>query len=216
MIKGFLFDLDGTLLDRDSSLKGFISNQYDRFIRLHSIEKPIFMEQFIALDKRGYVSKDKVYQQMIQEHGFSLSYEDLLDDYIKDFRQYCIGFPNLHETLQYLKNCGMKLGIITNGYGDFQRNNIKALGIEDYFDTILISEIEGIKKPNPEIFNRALGNMGLLPGEAVFVGDHPENDIAASMRVGMKGVWKEDLYYDGIFERDYTIHDLLELKEMIV
>lgn len=213
MIKGFVFDLDGTLLDRDSSLKAFIVNQYDRIPELHSIEKNIYVDRFIELDNRGYVWKDKVYQQLVQEFNIAYAWEELLDDYIANFHNHCIGFPNLHEILLYLKSCDLKLGMITNGYGDFQKNNIRALGIESCFDTILISEVEGIRKPDPEIFMRALKNLNLSPEEAAYVGDHPVNDVMASRRVGMKGIWKEDLYYDQTFERDYTIKDLLDLKE---
>jgi putative hydrolase of the HAD superfamily len=213
MIKGFIFDLDGTLLDRDSSLKAFIVDQYDRISELYSVDKDIYVNRFIEMDNRGYVWKDKVYQQLVQEFNVAYAWEDLLDDYIANFQHHCIGFSNLHEVLLYLKSCDLKLGMITNGFGEFQTKNVRALGIESYFDTILISEIEGIRKPDPEIFIRALNHLGLSPEEAVYVGDHPINDVTASKNIGMKGIWKEDLYYDQTFERDFTVKDLLDLKQ---
>lgn len=211
MIRAFIFDLDGTLLDRDASLKDFISTQYDRIPALHSMNKDEYIQRFVELDKRGYVWKDKVYQQLVQEYRLPLAWEELLDDYVKGFRRHCIGFPNLHDMLTYMKQQGMRLGIITNGFGEFQNNNIKELQIEDYFDAILISEIEQIRKPDPAIFLRAADRLGVKPEEAVYVGDHPENDVIASRQVGMKGIWKEDLYFDDNFERDGTIKDLSEL-----
>lgn len=214
MINGFIFDLDGTLLDRDSSLRAFVGHQYDRISQLQCMDKNLYMTEFIKLDSRGYVWKDKVYQQLIQAYHLPISHEALLEDYVSNFKYHCIGFPLLHECLQELRDRGMKLGMITNGYGEFQLNNIRALDIEKYFDTILISEIEGLRKPDPEIFNRALRNLDLTPTEAVYVGDHPENDVLASRRVGMKGIWKEDLYYDAAFECDYTIRDLTELRHI--
>lgn len=212
MFKGAIFDLDGTLLDRDTSLMKFVVDQYARFTELQSVDKEIFVMRFIELDKRGYVWKDKVYKQLVQE--FSLPYEwgELLDDYVQGFQSHCTGFPNLHEILQYLRDCGLKLGMITNGFEEFQRNNIEALGIERYFDTILISETEGLRKPDSEIFLRALNNLNLKPEESVYIGDHPDNDVKASRKVGMKGIWKEDLWYADSFERDFTIRDLIELK----
>lgn len=214
MINGFVFDLDGTLLDRDSSLRAFVSHQYDRVSQLQCMDKNLYITEFMELDSRGYVWKDKVYQQLIQAHHLPISHEALLEDYISNFKYHCTGFPHLHESLQELRDRGMKLGMITNGYGEFQLNNIRALEIEQYFDTILISEIEGLRKPDPEIFIRALRNLDLTPHEAVYVGDHPENDVIASRRVGMKGIWKEDLYYDAAFECDYIIRDLTELKHI--
>ncbi|PTI44802.1 HAD family hydrolase, partial [Staphylococcus xylosus] len=66
MIKAILFDLDGTILDRESSLNNFIDDQYDKFISyLKHIEKTTFKNKFIELDNNGYVWKDKVYAQLI-------------------------------------------------------------------------------------------------------------------------------------------------------
>lgn len=212
MIRGFIFDLDGTLLDRDASLKQFIADQYGRLSELQTVDKNTFMNRFIDLDQRGYVWKDKVYQQLVLEFGLSITWEELLADYISGFQYHCIGFPNLHEILQFLKNQGLQLGMITNGFGDFQRNNIIGLNIQDYFDTILISEVEGVRKPDSEIFLRALSKLHLKPEEAVYVGDHPVNDVIASRKIGMKGIWKEDKYYDASFEKDYSVKDLSELR----
>ncbi len=49
--------------------------------------------------------------------------------------------------------------MITNGRETFQSSSIQGLGIQDYFDTILISEAEQIRKPQPEIFHRALSRF---------------------------------------------------------
>lgn len=62
----------------------------------------------------------------------------------------------MHELLQRLTQQNMKIGIITNGFTDFQMNNLRALNIHTYTNMILVSEAEGIKKPHPEIFERAL------------------------------------------------------------
>jgi putative hydrolase of the HAD superfamily len=90
-----------------------------------------------------------------------------------------------------LKQAGFLLGIITNGSGH-QMTNIRAINIEHYFDVILISEWEGVKKPEPEIFHRALGKLRVSASESVFIGDNPIADIAGAGQVGMKTIWKRD------------------------
>ena len=68
MINAVLFDLDGTLLNRDESVKKFIDKQYERLNEsVGHIPKEKYMTRFIELDSRGYVWKDKVYQQLVDE-----------------------------------------------------------------------------------------------------------------------------------------------------
>lgn len=216
MIKAVLFDLDGTLLNRDDSVKRFIDNQYERLNKwVGHIPKDKYITRFIEIDKRGYVWKDKVYQQLTQEFNISeMTWEELLQDYISEFRFHCVPFDNLIQMLEDLKSKNVLLGMITNGYGQFQMDNIKALGIENYFDVIFVSEWEGIKKPDPEIFKRALDQLNVLPKQSVFVGDHPENDVKASQNIGMKGIWKKDLHWDDV-DADFIINDLKELPLLI-
>lgn len=86
--------------------------------------------------------------------------------------------------------------------------------IEKYFDVILVSEWEGIKKPDPRIFNKALNILNVQANEAIFVGDHPENDVLAAKKVGMKGIWKKDLHWRNA-EADLIVDDLGELPFII-
>lgn len=212
MIKAVLFDLDGTLLNRDLSVQKFINKQYERLKgALGHIAKNLYTNRFLELDCGGYVWKDKVYQQLVEDNNISeLTWGELLDDYLHQFKNSCVPFSNLIWTLEELKNNNLRLGIITNGKGKFQMDNIKALGIENYFDVILISELEGLKKPDRRIFEKALKKLHVTAGESVFVGDHPINDVKAGQNVGMEGIWKKNLHWNNV-EADYIIRDLSEL-----
>lgn len=215
MIKAIIFDLDGTLLNRDASVKKFIHAQYERLIEyVGNVPHETYISRFVELDCRGYVWKDKVYQQMVEELNIqNISWEDLLQDYIEEFKHYCVAFPNLINMLDDLRK-QVRLGIISNGFGQFQMDNIKALGIEHYFDAILISEWEGMKKPNPDIFRKAATSLNVLPHECIYVGDHPENDVRGAQNAGMIGVWKKDPEWQQV-EADYIIEDLLDITNII-
>ncbi|MFC0189462.1 HAD family hydrolase [Fictibacillus aquaticus] len=217
MIKAVLFDLDGTLLDRDTSVKKFVDDQHTRLSPVLShIPKKLFAEKFIELEQNGYVWKDKVYQKLAEELAVRrMPPGELLNDYLAQFKHHCTPFPNLVDTLDGLKKKGLRLGLVTNGYGVFQNDTIKALGIKEYFDTILISEMEGLRKPDPLLFERAAERLNVKTSECIFVGDHPKNDVEAAKNTGMTAVWKTCPHWDEAEAADYAIADLGELNEII-
>ncbi|MFJ8260637.1 HAD family hydrolase [Rummeliibacillus sp. NPDC094406] len=172
-------------------------------------------KRFIELDNDGYVWKDKVYSQLIKEYKISgMATEDLLEDYLTEFNHHCKAFENVKEVLSQLKKQGVSIGMITNGFGQFQLDNIKALNIEEYFDVISISEWEGIKKPNPQIFERTLKRLGVKATESVFIGDHPKNDIEAAKSIGMIAIWKSDLTNKNVIA-NYIVNNLIEIPGII-
>jgi putative hydrolase of the HAD superfamily len=217
LIKAVLFDLDGTLLDRDTSVKKFVEDQHTRLSSVLShIPKKIFAERFIELEQNGYVWKDKVYLKLAEELAVRrMPPGELLDDYLTQFKHHCTPFPNLVSTLDELKKKGLRLGLVTNGYGVFQNDTIKALEIKEYFDAILISEMEGLRKPDPNLFERAAERLNVKTTECMFVGDHPKNDVEAAKNTGMLAVWKTSPHWDEAEAADYTITDLAELKLII-
>ncbi|PFL22556.1 HAD family hydrolase [Bacillus cereus] len=216
MIRAVLFDLDGTLLDRHQSLERFIHDQYNRFcLHFTNIKQAEYCSRFLELDNNGYTWKDKVYATLLCEYNITtLTPEQLLYDYITNFQHHCIPFQNMHELLQRLTQQNIKIGIITNGFTDFQMNNLRALNIHTYTNTILVSEAEGIKKPHREIFERALQNLNVKAEECLYVGDHPENDVLGSEQVGILGVWKRDSFW-GDFEHSRVVDDLLEVLSFL-
>lgn len=212
VIRAILFDLDRTLLDRDSSVRRFVEDQHHRFSSsLVGIPEGEFCELFEELDQHGYVPKENVYAQLVKRYELDpLMSEQLHEDYNETFKYHCVPFSGVGELLDQLRAMGIQLGIITNGHGAFQMENIRALGIESYFEAILISEIEGVKKPDSQIFHAALERMGVTPEESVFVGDHMEKDVLAAEKIGMTGVWKQAFGEED--ERcKYVINDLRDL-----
>ena len=92
-----------------------------------------------------------------------------------------------------------------------QSGKLQCLDLAPLFDTILISDAEGISKPDPHIFHRALERLNTSPARSVFVGDHPEVDVAGARAAGMQAIWRRDPRVSRIVEADGVIDELSDL-----
>lgn len=194
MITAALFDLDGTLFDRDAALRAFAAAQHARFrAAWPNVSQEYYVAHLLALDQRGAVWKDRVYQALVQETGANgVTWGELLADYEAGFPAHGQAFPFAREVLATLRERGFRLALITNGLTRLQSRVLRALALEDYFEAVLISEAEGVRKPAPEIFLRALRRLHARPEQAVMIGDNPVADIASARAVGLRTVWKPD------------------------
>jgi len=216
-MKAVLFDLDGTLLDRDRSLKQFVEVQYDRLADdLGHVQKASYVARFIELDCRGQVWKDKVYQTLVEEFDLSgVTWQMLLEDYITEFQRHCIPFRGMVVMLNELKQRNYLLAVVTNGRSEFQRRSISGLGIQNDLDVVLVSEEEQIRKPQVEIFQRAVNRLAVRASESVFVGDNPEADITGAKNAGMKTIWKRNPYGSADRKADAVIDELDEIPHIL-
>ena len=82
-----------------------------------------------------------------------------------------------------------RIGVVTNGPAEVQREKIELLGIESLVDFVLVSGEFGVWKPDPRIFAEALRLGGADASDTVFVGDSAEHDIAGARAAGMRTIW---------------------------
>ena len=89
--------------------------------------------------------------------------------------------------LESMSEC-CPLVLVTNFYGNMN-SVLKEFGIDRYFAGIVESAVEGVRKPNPDIFRLAVNRLGVLPADAVMIGDSLSKDIIPAMEVGCKTIW---------------------------
>jgi len=93
-------------------------------------------------------------------------------------------------TLQTLKSRGYHLGLISNAGDDADvQTLIDKAGVRPYFDIILTSAMEGIRKPDPRIFQKVLDFWELPPSRVAMVGDLLGADILGAQSTGIFGIW---------------------------
>jgi len=100
--------------------------------------------------------------------------------------------PTAPDALDQLRDAGYRLAVISNADGRVE-GLIEGVGIRDRFEFVMDSAIEGVEKPDPEIFLRACRRMGVDPGRAVYVGDLYPVDCLGSQAVGMHPVLMDPL-----------------------
>ncbi len=94
---------------------------------------------------------------------------------------------DLVEHVRVIREAGLKTGIVTNNIVEFREHWRAMLPVDELFDVIVDSSEVGERKPNPAIFRRALGLLGLEPQEVLFLDDYPGN-VAAAQALGMPAV----------------------------
>jgi HAD superfamily hydrolase (TIGR01509 family) len=96
-------------------------------------------------------------------------------------------FPDVGPALHRLRAAGLRLAVISNWVWEAPRL-IRALGLADWFETVVISDRVGYNKPHPAIFRAALEASGVAPGRAVHVGDSYLKDVVGATAVGMRAI----------------------------
>lgn len=183
-----LFDLDDTVHDKKQSLFACAEAIYSKFLddRINADE---FIEAFVS---ENCIIQPKLDVFKLLSVKFSIEPETetkMLKYFDESFQNYSKRFDGVLECMDYLKSEGVKIACVTNGRDFFQRNKIKALGLETFFDTIVTSGELSVKKPDPYIFNVALEKLGAKAEESVFIGDNLKADMEPAKKLGMNTVW---------------------------
>ncbi|MDD2584458.1 MAG: YjjG family noncanonical pyrimidine nucleotidase [Bacteroidales bacterium] len=195
--KYFLFDLDRTLWDFDKNAENNINTLLDRY-KLSHLNKVEFYKKYYHINKKlwssyekGEISKERLSWERfkITLLEFGIDNHNLAQifgrEYLEQMPHQTALMPHAKEVLKKLKEKGCKMAIITNGFKEVQYKKLSNAGINHYFDAILISEEEGIHKPSPIIFKRALNAINGVKNKAIMVGDNFTNDIEGAMIFGI-------------------------------
>ena len=217
MVKAVLFDLDGTLFDRDSAVRDLFTAQHGAFEgQLGGVERERFVERLLSLDDHGQADKRTAYGRLVRELGVDDALADTLAEHYRAvYSSFGAPFSDALPTLGALRERGVAIAIVTNGRADTQAAKIARLGLEPFVDATLISEREGIRKPDRRIFELALSRLGMVAAQAWHVGDHPMADVAGAHAAGLTAIWRHVPYWPEPACQAFTIHQLGELLPLL-
>lgn len=197
------FDLDHTIWDFDRNAEETLHELY----KSHALEElglscPVtFIETYTrnnhelwAAYHLGQISKHELRETRFKKTflDLGLSPEIIPLQFEEDYVRICPTktnlFPEAHSTLEYLSN-KYSLHLISNGFKESTELKVELTGLAKYFQTVVISEIVGINKPDKAIFEFALNSAGAVKEESLMIGDSLEADIRGALNFGMDAIY---------------------------
>ncbi len=221
-ITDIFFDLDHTLWDFEKNSKMTFNKIFDENQVAVDLEE--FLSYYVPLNleywklyREERISKSQLRYERLRRSFEAVQYEvedelinRLSEQYIEHLSSFNNLIPNTIEVLEYLKP-KYRLHIITNGFQEIQEKKLKNASILGYFNQVVNSEMAGVKKPNPRIFELALQMASVTPDRSLMIGDSIEADILGAQAAGFKTL-HFNAHNDPIHEYCQIIHDLGEIK----
>ena len=216
------FDLDHTLWDFEKNSALAIETIFNK--HAINVNLQLFLFHYVPINIKYWelYRVDKITQLELRlgrlKDTFELLNFEIDDDKIiflsEEYIEYLPKFNHLFdgaiEILDYLKP-KYNLHIITNGFQEIQDNKLKNSNIDHYFTTITNSEMAGVKKPNPKIYDYAITEANASKSNSIMIGDCIEADVKGALNFGMQAILfniDPSKSYDNVKQ----VSHLLELK----
>jgi putative hydrolase of the HAD superfamily len=207
-VKGILFDLYGTVIDieTDESMeeiyRGIAHYLTYQGVYLHRGE---VRERYYRIMKqqreaRGEESPEidveAIWREFLRQEGVKIAPARrklaliLAHLYRGISRKRLRLYPGVKQVLDELRPV-YRLALISDAQPCYALPEMKALGLDGYFDPVIISAEYGFRKPDQRLTAKALAIMGIEPSEAIFVGNDMYRDIYGASRLGIKTIFIE-------------------------
>jgi putative hydrolase of the HAD superfamily len=179
-----LFDLDNTLVDRQSTLASWVAV----FLVRHGLPGAFGPWLYELLADRATLAH---FAEVRDRFGLAEPVEALWNGYCTDIASTVVCPPKVLAGLDELRTQGWRIGVATNGATDIQQAKLRAAGIFDRADAVCVSEEIGARKPDLSMFQEAVRRCGGAHDGADMwmVGDHPVNDMVGARDAGFRTVW---------------------------
>ncbi|MBI2196615.1 HAD-IA family hydrolase [Candidatus Daviesbacteria bacterium] len=204
-----LFDIDGTILNTGE----YIFQAYQYTMALH-LKKEVTWEDVVPVlglpFKECYrilTNLEEVDYLMETHHQYQVQNSQSVKAY-----------ENTLKTLRELKKAGVAIAAVTSHTGELLIRNLKIGGMDKFFKVIVTPMEVKNPKPDPESIFKALGELGIKPNKAVFIGDSPA-DIAAGKAARVKTVAAlYGFHGEGLLKTrpDFVVDDIEEIIPIIL
>jgi len=236
-VKAVIFDFIGTLTElveyslenaENRMFRSLVADGYntdhksffEAYNEVYQKYRKIRYEQLVEITNAVWVSEtlnNLGYHTTPQDEKIKVAVNVFFEDYLNALKLR----SSAKSTLQKLSQ-NFKLGLVSNfTYAPVIYAGLRKLGVNGFFDAVLVSEAVGWRKPSPQIFRETLRRLRVRAAEAVFVGDTPLDDIQGAKNVGMKAIFIPSQFNSLTVMRkaeqppDYTIEKLCDLLKIL-
>jgi phosphoglycolate phosphatase len=180
-------DLDGTLIDSAPDLAAALNR---RLAANGLAPQPLAAVKRMIGDgarvllTRGFAAAGRP----LTETELAAELEAFIPDYEAQSLDETRPFPGVEEALEALADAGFMLAIVTNKPEAPTRTILRRLGLETRFATVAGGDSFPVRKPDPGHILGTLERLGIAPADAVMVGDHA-NDLVAARGAGVRAIY---------------------------
>ncbi len=182
LTRAVFFDFGGVLLrqDNDAARRTWADRLH---LDLVDLENRIFESEVAWQAMRGEISAERFWAAVAADLGLSAGQ---IERFQKEF---FAGDVLNEELLAFARSLRphYELAILSNAWSDAREIFTELLGLDEVFDTLIISAEVGLAKPDPRIYRLAVERLGVEPREAVFLDDQKRNVVAAR-EIGLRAV----------------------------
>ncbi len=202
------FDLGFTLINFEGDYQALINDSYFALARSlirsgYLLDANAFVERFNAVLSDYYQARDEdlierpvelYLTRVLNSLGHPEPPEEITRSALSDMyyitESHWTLAPDANNVLTRLRREGCRLGVISNAANADNANRlIDRFDLRTFFEVILISAVEKIRKPDSRIYTRALNILGVAAEGAVMVGDTLTADILGAQNAGLRSVW---------------------------
>jgi len=198
-ITDIFFDLDHTLWDFDKNSE----ITYRIIFKELKIEVSLvhFLEAYTGINKDLWklfreekIDKETLRYKRLKDTFTEISVDvpdevlfKISDQYVYHLSKQTHLLEGTIKLLEYLKP-KYTLHIITNGFAEVQEGKLNNTNLASYFDVVVNSEMAGVKKPNPIIFEKALNLANVSKETSLMIGDSLEADVLGALDYGIDAI----------------------------
>ncbi len=223
------FDLDHTLWDYEANAQQTLTTLYydlqleklgvtdlNSFFAYYNEHNNKLWARF----RNGYIKADELRWKRMWHTLLEYKIRDektaklLSDRFMELLPSRNILFPDTIEILNYLKDKGYYLHLITNGFEATQHSKLKHSNIAHFFIEVITSEGSNSVKPKKEIFDYALSKTKALHHQSIMIGDCLDADIQGAMNAGLDQVFVNHVNKQCTIQPTYTVTSIKQLENI--